>query len=172
MALALLFVRSWLAHPLHPLLAHPLLLPYSIVHTFAPSRHLDAALTRPFRSPPFLPPPRPKNTLLSDIPAKVEYWRQVHHLNLPSTNFAFVKVRIGGIVSGWRVRVVVLACFKHGGAVCMINQPPRAVWLLLLLCCWSHGRLPLLLLINQCRVCSSMIYHKRPVRTRGACMHA
>ncbi|CAM9968751.1 unnamed protein product, partial [Scytosiphon promiscuus] len=27
-----------------------------------------------------------------------EYWRQVHHLNLPSTNFQFVKVRIGGMV--------------------------------------------------------------------------
>ncbi|CAM9705983.1 unnamed protein product [Ectocarpus sp. 13 AM-2016] len=28
----------------------------------------------------------------------VEYWRQVHHLALPSSSFAFVKVRIGGMV--------------------------------------------------------------------------
>lgn len=30
--------------------------------------------------------------------AKVEYWRQVHHISLPSSNFVFVKVRIGGMV--------------------------------------------------------------------------
>lgn len=56
-------------------------------------------------------PPENKPCCLIGWLEQVEYWRQVHHLNLPSTNFAFVKIRIGGMV---RPRALVFATAAVG----------------------------------------------------------
>lgn len=56
---------------------------------------------RPKPTTPCPSPPRLVSrlfTLANKPTAKVEYWRQVHHISLPSSNFVFVKVRIGGMV--------------------------------------------------------------------------